>query len=138
MKKAILCLALVLGSPFLLPAQYLGSDGRGDVSTEHLNVTLSDEHNCNNLPISSNSLQQNYPNPFSSVTIFKFSISEAGDVKIVVYDILGHEVQTLFNGSLKPGMHEVSFDGSSEKSGVYFYKIISGDYSETRKMILQK
>jgi Secretion system C-terminal sorting domain len=61
-----------------------------------------------------------------------------GEVKIVVYDVTGREVQKLVNESLKPGTYETSFDGSMLNSGVYFYKITAGDYSETKKMLLIK
>lgn len=84
------------------------------------------------------SLKQNYPNPFNPISNIKFDIPKSGDVKIIVYDITGREVQTLVNESLKPGTYEVSFDGSKLNSGVYFYKLITDGYSETRKMILIK
>jgi hypothetical protein len=65
-------------------------------------------------------------------------MSNAGNVKIVVYDIQGREVQTLVNESLKPGTYEVPFDGSQLTSGVYFYKLIAGNFVETKKMLLIK
>jgi len=55
-----------------------------------------------------------------------------------IYDITGREVQTLVNESVQPGTYEVSFDGSGFNSGVYFYKLTAGDYSETKKMVLIK
>jgi len=61
-----------------------------------------------------------------------------GDVKIVVYDIQGREVQTLVNEKLSAGTYEVKFDGSMLTSGVYFYKLSAGDFSETKRMILIK
>jgi len=89
-------------------------------------------------------LYQNYPNPFNPITNVKFSILNAGDVKLVVYDVQGREEQTLVNETLKPGTYETSFDGSALNSGVYFYQIIlSGEsthqiFTSTRKMILLK
>jgi hypothetical protein len=92
-------------------------------------------------------LYQNYPNPFNPITKIKFSIPAVGqrhafDVRLVIYDILGREIEVLVNesatGSLKPGTYEVEWNGSDYPSGVYFYKLISGDYSETRKMVLLK
>ena len=59
-------------------------------------------------------------------------------VTLKVYDVMGRVVQTLVNESLQPGTYEASFDGSSLNSGVYFYKITAGDFSETRKLILLK
>jgi hypothetical protein len=87
---------------------------------------------------SSFSLSQNYPNPFNPMTNVKFSIINSGDVKFVVYDIQGREVQTLVNERLQPGTYETTFDGSALSSGVYYYKLISGNYAFTKKMVLLK
>lgn len=84
------------------------------------------------------SLSQNYPNPFNPTTKMRFGVVHSGDVKIVVYDIMGREVQTLVNESLKPGTYETSFDGSHLSSGVYLYQMTAGDLSETKKMLLIK
>jgi hypothetical protein len=84
------------------------------------------------------SLGQNYPNPFNSTSNLKFQIAKLGDVKIVVYDVTGREVQTLVNESLKPGMYEAAFDGSMLNSGAYFYKLVTGEFTETKKMLLMK
>jgi len=91
------------------------------------------------------SLSQNYPNPFNPITNVKFSIVNSGDVKLIVYDIMGKEVQTLVNERLQPGTYEAAFDGSMLNSGVYFYKLIirhggssTNTFSETKKMLLIK
>jgi len=90
------------------------------------------------------SLGQNYPNPFNPMTNFKFSMLNAGDVKIVVYDVMGREVQTLVNKRLNAGTYEVRFDarhgGSSREltSGVYFYRMVTEGYLETKRMLLIK
>jgi len=91
------------------------------------------------------SLSQNYPNPFNPTTNIKFSIVNTGEVKLVVYDIMGKEVQTLVNERLQPGTYEAAFDGSSLNSGVYFYKLIirhggssTNTFSETKMMLLIK
>lgn len=84
------------------------------------------------------SISQNYPNPFNPSTNIKFDVVKLSDVKIVVYDVQGREVQTLVNESLKPGTYETTFDGSMLNSGVYFYKILTGEFSETRRMLLIK
>jgi photosystem II stability/assembly factor-like uncharacterized protein len=83
-------------------------------------------------------LGQNYPNPFNPMTNVKFSIVNTGDVKIVVYDIQGREVQTLVNERLVAGTYEVKFDGSMLTSGVYFYKMVTDRFTETKKMLLIK
>jgi hypothetical protein len=84
------------------------------------------------------SLSQNYPNPFNPKTKIKMQIAKSSDVKLVVYDALGREIEKLINKQLKPGTYEVEFDGSNYTSGVYFYQIIASDYVDVKKMILVK
>lgn len=84
------------------------------------------------------SLKQNYPNPFNNTSNFKFEISKMANVKIVVYDVTGREVQTLVNEMLQAGIYETRFDGSMLNSGVYFYRLVTDGYSETKKMLLLK
>jgi hypothetical protein len=84
------------------------------------------------------SLSQNYPNPFNPTTKIKFDVVRLGDVKIVVYDVMGREVQSLVNESLQPGTYETSFDGSTLNSGVYFYKLVADGFTETKRMLLIK
>ena len=89
-------------------------------------------------------LFQNYPNPFNPVTKIKFDIkksvvsSQYSVVSLKVYDITGREINTLVNEQLQPGTYEVTFDGSNLPSGIYFYKLNAGNYSETKKLILMK
>lgn len=83
-------------------------------------------------------LYQNYPNPFNPVTTVKYDIAKEGIVKITVYDLLGREVSVPVNEFKKAGYYSLSFDGSGLASGVYFYKIESGNYVETKKMMLVK
>ncbi|MBV6478790.1 MAG: hypothetical protein HGGPFJEG_01547 [Ignavibacteria bacterium] len=84
------------------------------------------------------SLHQNYPNPFNPSTNIKFDIPKAGDVKIIVYDALGKEVNVLLNQKLQPGKYEAEFNASGYASGMYFYRIFAEGYSETKRMILLK
>jgi hypothetical protein len=84
------------------------------------------------------SLSQNYPNPFNPKSKIKFDIAKSGDVKLIIYDVLGREVATLVNERLKAGTYEAEWDASSYSSGVYFYKLITEGYTETRKMVLVK
>ena len=84
------------------------------------------------------SLSQNYPNPFNPKTKIKMQIAKLGNVRLVVYDELGREVETLVNEQLRPGTYEVDWDGSNFMSGVYFYKLIAGDYYDTKKMLMIK
>ena len=110
------------------PAKIFKSTNGGNVFVNEIGSTMP----------SSFSLSQNYPNPFNPTTNIKFSIVYSGQVKLIVYDAMGREVQTLVNESLKPGTYETSFDGSTLNSGVYFYKMTAGNYSETRKMLMIK
>lgn len=84
------------------------------------------------------SLSQNYPNPFNPSTSIRFEVSRLNNIKIVVYDVMGHEIKNLVNESLQPGTYETSFDGYLLNSGIYFYKFTAGDYSETKRMLLIK
>jgi uncharacterized delta-60 repeat protein len=84
------------------------------------------------------SLSQNYPNPFNPNSKIKFQISKNSATSLVVFDVLGREVSTLVNQQLKPGTYEVDFDGSRFSSGVYFYKLSTANYTETKKMLLVK
>jgi hypothetical protein len=84
------------------------------------------------------SLLQNYPNPFNASTIIEFNLPEALDVKVIVYDLLGREVQTLIDEYRQAGEHSVIFDASSLSSGVYFYRMTAGRNSLTGRMILLK
>jgi hypothetical protein len=83
-------------------------------------------------------LKQNYPNPFNPSTTIKFGIPRSEVVKLVVYDILGREVRTLVNEMKTSGTYEVTFDASMLSSGVYFYKLETPSFSETKRMLLVK
>jgi photosystem II stability/assembly factor-like uncharacterized protein len=84
------------------------------------------------------SLKQNYPNPFNPSTTIKFSIPKQGFVKLAVFDALGREVSILVNENLNAGNYEIDFNADNLTSGAYFYKLSSGDFVETKKMILVK
>ncbi|HSP86977.1 MAG TPA: YCF48-related protein [Ignavibacteriaceae bacterium] len=83
-------------------------------------------------------LSQNYPNPFNPETKIKFSIPENSHVLIKIYDILGNEIISLVDEEKPAGVYEVLFDGKNLASGFYFYRINTGDFTETKKMILLK
>lgn len=84
------------------------------------------------------SLSQNYPNPFNPGTDIKFSIPQNGFVTLSIYDALGREVKNIVNENLKAGEYKVNFDASGLTSGTYFYKLISGSFVQTKKMVLVK
>lgn len=84
------------------------------------------------------SLSQNYPNPFNPTTQIHYSIEKSGNVSLKVYDVLGRQVAELVNTNQAPGQYTVNFNGESFASGVYLFKIESGSFTETKKMILMK
>jgi hypothetical protein len=84
------------------------------------------------------SLLQNYPNPFNPVTNFKFQIVKPGLVTLKIYDILGKEVSTIVNEELEAGYYSYRWDGSKLASGIYFYRITAGGYTEVKKMLMIK
>ncbi len=83
-------------------------------------------------------LSQNYPNPFNPVTKIRYSLPQSSFISIKVYDILGKEVSTLVNQYLIAGEYEVEFNASNLPSGVYIYKLLSGNYVKTRKLLFLK
>lgn len=83
-------------------------------------------------------LQQNFPNPFNPVTNIKFSIKNESYTTLKVYNSIGKVVTELVNKKLTQGEYSISFDGSKLTSGIYFYELRAGDYSDTKKMILIK
>ena len=98
------------------------------VNIAYRNVIRPDEY----------ALHQNYPNPFNPATEISFHLPVAGQVILEVYNINGQKVTTLLNGKLESGFHSVAFDGSTVASGIYFYRLTSGEYIETKKMLLLK
>jgi hypothetical protein len=88
-------------------------------------------------------LHQNYPNPFNPTTTIAFSLVQAGEVSLEVFNTLGQKVKTLFAGRLPKGRHTVEWDATNHRgekvaSGVYFYRLASAEKSHTRKMVLLK
>ena len=83
-------------------------------------------------------LYQNYPNPFNPNTTIKFSLAKQGDVRISVFDIMGKEIRTLVSGILQSGTYTVDLNADELTSGVYFYKLETDNFNETKKMLLIK
>ncbi|MAL16647.1 MAG: hypothetical protein CL670_09270 [Balneola sp.] len=88
--------------------------------------------------VSDFNLSQNYPNPFNPSTNISYSIPSASKVVLEVYNVLGRRVATLVEGNLNAGTHTTNFDASSLPSGIYYYKLQSGDFVEVRSMTLIK
>ncbi len=83
-------------------------------------------------------LSQNYPNPFNPSTQIQFTVAHAGMVTVTVFDILGRAVAHLVNGQLAAGSYTLDWNAARFSSGIYFYRMQSGNFSNTKKMILQK
>jgi hypothetical protein len=83
-------------------------------------------------------LYNNYPNPFNPITNIKFDIPKSSLVKLIVYNVLGKEIKTLVDEKLNAGRYEVDWNASGYSSGVYFYKLISDEYVDVKKMLLVK
>jgi hypothetical protein len=81
---------------------------------------------------------QNYPNPFNPKTIIRFSVPEKSQVTLSIYNSLGEKLFDLSNQVFEPGIHQVEFDGSKLSSGIYFYKMTAGNFTQIRKLILVK
>jgi len=97
---------------------------------------VTDLRGSNGIKPTEFSLSQNYPNPFNPSTRIKYAISSRQYVTLKVYDVLGKEVATLVNEEKPAGNYEVEFDATGLPSGIYFYRVISGNYSELKKMVL--
>ena len=84
------------------------------------------------------SLSQNYPNPFNPSTKIRYSIPQSSNVVIKVFDVLGNEIATLVNEEKPVGIYEITWYAESLPSGIYFYRIQTGSFVETKKMVLMK
>jgi len=83
-------------------------------------------------------LSQNYPNPFNPTTTISFSVPKGSNVKIIIYDAVGREVKTLVNSYYAMGHYNVEWSANSFASGVYFYRLVAGNFNMVKKMILLK
>ena len=83
-------------------------------------------------------LAQNYPNPFESSTTIRFALPRSGYTSLQIYDITGRLVETLVNETQKPGVYGVQWERKNIPSGIYFYRLIAGDFTQTRKMIVMR
>ncbi len=94
--------------------------------------------NLETAPPNSFALNQNFPNPFNPSTTIRFDVGQASNVRISIYDVLGREVMTPVNEYMNQGSYEISLSMSSLASGLYFYRMTAGSYSEIRKLALTK
>jgi len=101
-------------------------------------TTLTSIHQIGNSVPAKFNLFQNFPNPFNPNTVISYDLQSTGFAKLRVFDVLGNEVATLVNEKQNAGSYNVNFDGSNFSSGVYFYRLDTGDFSDTKRMILIK
>jgi flagellar hook assembly protein FlgD len=97
----------------------------------------------NNQVVKNYELMNNYPNPFNPSTIIEFSIPKTSGVELSIYNVLGQRIATLINGEVTQGVHKVTWNGLTDNgiavsSGIYFYRLKSGEFSMFKKMILLK
>jgi len=117
-------------------------------STITVSLTGFSNNTTGNFPISNNvpskfALYQNYPNPFNPATKIKFDVPsevkrQTSNVKLIIYDITGKEITVLLNEYLAPGSYEISFNAENLSSGMYFYKLTGGDFTEIKSAVLIK
>ena len=115
------------------------STQQGTFVAENIFTSINE---VDNKPLAEFKLYQNYPNPFNPSTTIRYSVPYSGNVKIVVFDIQGKEIATLHNKYQKNGNYKIVFNpitkGINLVSGIYFYKLISDNFIQTKKMFYFK
>ncbi len=111
------------------------ADPEQDYATLNIGLLAADDDDI--LPIEF-SLAQNYPNPFNASTTIEFSLPQASEVTIHIYDILGRSIETLNTGTQTAGNHSVVWHADNQPSGVYFYRIQAGNFSDQKSCLLLK
>jgi hypothetical protein len=134
-------------NPFVLPVlkrgtnkMFVSGSSNSYIELPITNLVIGIQQISSEIPVKFN-LNQNYPNPFNPVTKIRFQVPSTGKnnyVMIKVYDISGREVSTLVDDNFTAGTYEAEWDGSKYSSGVYFYRMTVGDFSDVKKMILVK
>jgi len=122
--------------------EYIGNDG-DYVALDNVKVTgfesITDVQDTNTDIVPNNfELSQNYPNPFNPSTQINYSLPESGNVRLIIYDILGREVKTIVNEFQNAGSYSIDFNAGELSNGIYFYRLNAGGFSTTKKMILLK
>ena len=119
--------------------QELVITGENQYSCNLLSFTLDDTNNIiDDSFIIQFELMQNYPNPFNTLTKIRYSVPRSSMIEIILFDVLGNEIQTLVNEEKPAGSYSVGFDATALPSGIYFYRLQSGSFIETKKMVLMR
>ena len=108
-----------------------------EYSNEASKILVGIKEQQNEIP-TKYSIDQNYPNPFNPTTKIKFALPKSAPTKMIIYDLLGREIRTLISKELEAGYYEINLDAGNLTSGIYFYRIQSGDFVYTKKMMLMK
>ena len=111
--------------------------GTGSAIMKYIKSLLGSISYSNNIP-EHYILYQNYPNPFNPSTMINYQLPKSSDVKLIIYDLLGRKVETIVNEKQTAGTYQVEWDGSKFASGVYFYKLETSNFVDTKKMVLVK
>jgi hypothetical protein len=121
-------------------SDWVGTEYESDAEIYYFTISnpITNIENFNQGKPHSFSLYQNYPNPFNPGTTIIFGLPSDSPVSLKVFDLLGREIAIQINKTLTAGTYEMKFDGSSLASGIYFYRLQAGAFSETRKFVLQK
>jgi hypothetical protein len=110
-----------------------------DMSNANFTVNPIGIHNNQNGTPIEFGLFQNYPNPFNPVTVISYGIPKKANVTLKIYDAVGRHIATLLNNEAKTeGYYNIEFNASSVASGIYYYQLTAGDFTDTKKMILVK
>jgi len=145
-KTATTLIANICALKDSIPGTYVNATDNGQSNAELYYIKLSTEHSIGITNEIEKDLTfllfQNYPNPFNSVTSIKFKVQSTLRkgiyVTLKVFDLTGREVAVLINENLQPGDYKINFDAGEIASGIYFYRLQAGEFSETKKLILLK
>jgi hypothetical protein len=130
--------SIVVGFAVLAGSDLQNLQASAEAARQKWNTTLTEVQRASaQIPLSF-SLYQNYPNPFNPSTKIRYDLPSESHVTLVVYDLLGQEVARLVDGRQSAGQYEILFGASHLSSGIYFYRIQAGTYSEIRKMMVLK
>lgn len=130
-------------SPIYWAVNDVAVDSNQNIWIGHSGLTVYNENGIvsieNNISTIKNfELSQNYPNPFNPITNISFNISKSSHVKLEIFDINGKKIETLLNSSFSSGEYKIQWNAVNFASGIYFYKIESGNFIETKRMVLVK
>lgn len=121
------------------------TDGSGNTAVAEATAPIAHNNSGNAMKlgptdnaVTAGMLDQNYPNPFRYKTVIGFNLMQAGPVRLAVYDSKGQLVQTLVNGMMANGQHQVTWNVHNLPAGIYYYRIYTGTFVEIRKMVLLK